>query len=173
VYRPPAVAEGARGPALVLLQAAAVAPSAWALAGFADGLMVVVMVGGGGGGDDDGDGESTATVLLHGGTARPTKAVVDAAAGLVLTGFADGSVLLWRIPGRPGQVAAALWPTRQYRKHTAAVRALAWNASVVVAANSDGTVCVWDLQTARCLRELSSARTYVLARVVPQVRQRH
>ena len=56
---------------------------------------------------------------------------------------------------------ASVWPTRLYRKHTAAIRALTFNDSVVVAANSDGTVCIWDMQTTRCLRELSSSKAYV------------
>ena len=180
LFRPSQTDDGVRGPALVFLQSAVATPrgskaaasvdggaaATCALAGFADGSLVVVSTAGPAA-DVTTTTTTTTTMVLQGGAARPTKAILAAASGLVLAGYADGTVLLWRLSTSRADTdvganaIASVWPTRLYRKHTAAIRALTFNDSVVVAANSDGTVCIWDMQTTRCLRELSSSKAYV------------
>jgi len=170
MYRPPVPAEAAvHAPALVFLQAAVQRgkptalvdwpaasrvphPSAGVLAAFADGNLVALNVR-----TETAETAGASIITLHGGPARPTKALLVCNLGLVLAGFADGSVLLWQLDGAASD-AVGCWPARRFRKQASAIRALALDRVIVAAANSDGIVCLWDIQTGQCLRELSSTK---------------
>ena len=152
--------------------AGGLATDATALAGFADGTVVLLTV------PIPGPVASAGTFpvarILGGGMARATRASLWCQAGLALAGFADGTVLLWQMSATAAAAAVVgdTPPLRCFRKHTAAIRALSLTETLVLAANSDGCVCLWDIQTGRCLRELSVARSYVRASSSPE-RQGH
>ncbi|KAJ8397340.1 hypothetical protein AAFF_G00438890 [Aldrovandia affinis] len=94
-------------------------------------------------------GDPSLVSVLRGHSGGVTCLCFNPSGEELLSGGKDRALLLWRVQPSPPTLSQSF-----LHCHRDWLTGCAWTPTTVVSCSSDGRVCVWDLQTGRCVREI-------------------